>query len=344
MKNALLIPANPLDPAQIEGALQVGKYAKQQLGVEPGLMLATFGGIKAYDQEDLMFGNICAAGAQSSLSSSTCVVMPHCMPPGDQDFLNEPARATEHVRLAIAFASRLDFNRRIVSFHLGSLLSREDFRAVPAAVWRKSIFPDVAKLLSQLAEFAKKLGVELNVETTPVPYFGDKPRGDETEYRGQRLRDLCDPFYLTGGWGFEQIRETGCGITLDLCHTFQLYRSVRDDNVAREYFFREDVEHLRQRDIDRDVAALDLARDIVHLNDTSGRFTLSGQTFTEGVTLGSGTLFRLKPLIMMLAAMKIPLVLELNEIGADGKPDYVDKPGSYDSVDWLSGLPGLADM
>ena len=157
----------------------------------------------------------------------------------------------------------------------------------------------------------------------PVPVLGDKLASDHTEYRSCHLRDLRDPFYLSSYWGFEQIRATGCGIALDLCHTFQLYRSVRDDRVSREYFFGEDVEPLRTLDVDRDVAALDPVHDIVHLNDTNGRFSLSGGTFTEGVTLGSGTLFGLKTLIMMLATMKIPLVLELSEIGADGKPDYV---------------------
>ena len=178
-------------------------------------------------------------------------------------------------------------------------------------------------MLTEAASYAKAKRVRLLIETVPVPEFGDV----SPQAKASNLRDLRNPWYLAGDWGFEQIKQTGIGICVDLCHTKTIYDAATIGD-PEGLLYKEDVRLLSKRSLKDDIAALQMT-DLCHLNDGRGRFTNAGESFEEGVVLGDGEIHDLKQIMTDLKQKKIPVVLEINE------SDYENRPNLLKSLSFL---------
>jgi hypothetical protein len=356
--NQVLIPTVPLYEKDLatSWALTQGLVA---LGYARGLMLVLKKGLAWFTQSNLdkMGWNLAPHVLQ--YGDQPIVIMLSNLPIGDIDFLRQPDMAMEHIRLGLNLVQGIQIGgRRIVTFHLNSLVGKEEFGSRKGSDWRAKFESDIMPLLSKAAKAAARRGLSLMVETVPVPEFCDSVsfRDEETRYHGALLRDLRNPFYLSGVWGFEQIRQAGLGICLDLCHTRTLSASARRlrPSVSTEHLmdprmpapsamvspadyveaglFADDLDALANRWTIDDVRLLG-ANDLIHLNDGDGLYTTEGGTFREGVPLGEGELSQngeIHRILRHVHELGIPMVLECDEGG-----DFVNRPGTTRSIEWL---------
>jgi hypothetical protein len=251
------------------------------------------------------------------------------IPLAEMDWYRNTNTAADHVKAGVDFAKGLPIGgRRIVTFHLNSLVSEGEFLSRSAQRWREYFAMAIAPSLAKAARYAQQQEVELKVETVPVPEFGDIPIDRELMYLGTHARDLRNPFYLTRHWGFQELRHLGIGICLDVCHTRTIYR-VAQQSASTGILFEEDKEVLAKESIINDVMGL-LPSDLAHLNDGSGDFTKEGEVFKEGVALGQGDIAQLPKIIHHLNATGIPFVIEVDERG-----DFKGRPGTTESIEYL---------
>ena len=327
-RNTVQIPTVASFSRDIEGSRTMVRKL-EEAGYNGGLMLIIRGGMSGVigDEASKQIENLSVLSPEELAAPVT--VMLSNLPIGEIDILNGDT-AEEHVRRGIEFTFNLPFTgRMILTLHLNSLVSRKEFLSKSAAEWREEFSQTVAPRLRRIARFAADYGVEVKIETVPVPEFGDSISiNDEREYHGIPLRDLRDlrnPFYLSDHWGFNEIRACGLGICLDLSHSRTLYQG------QPEGLFPEEVDIFGQRSLLDDVVALD-SSDIIHLNDGGGCFDADGGCFNEGVTLGEGDIKDLRGIIEYCNANEITMIIEVNET------DYKDRPNTVKSINYIRGL------
>ncbi|MFC1691158.1 hypothetical protein ACFL0W_03160 [Nanoarchaeota archaeon] len=300
-----------------------------EIDYKQGLMLVIQNGVSGLSRPSALEQYHNLRGLDGNYGDSAIVTMLSNIPIGEIDFLHNAEYATEHVKRGVDFTRYLPIgSRKILTFHLNTLVSEEEFREQDRNYWRNKFNSDVRPYLENLADYALRNGVEVKVETVPVPEFGDIKSEDERTYEGVKLNLLRNPFYLTGMWGFDQLHDAGLGICLDLCHNRTIYEIVANgdsDKVLHEL----DRTELAIRTLMDDVEALE-PTDLVHLNDGSGLYNGSkGSVHREGVALGQGDIRNLGEIILYLDEHRIPFVLEINETNFENRPE------TRASVDYL---------
>ena len=308
-------------------------------GYSPGLMLVTLGGRKGVTDEGIVktsYENLRALAGQYGFAP--IVVMLSNTPIGEIDFWNNTEAAAEHVERGVDFANGLPLDgRRTVTFHLNSLVSEKEFRSRDAGSWRNEYHRVIQPALKEVARYAFDRGVGVKVETVPVSEFGDIEDNDERTYRGMRLNQLRNPFYLTKHWGFEQLDSIGVGVCLDVCHSRTLRHHARNGEPIG-VLHEADLEALINGDLIDDVRALAMLTQapLVHLNDGDGIYSRDkdGKTtsvFREGVVLGQGDIGNLREIVDFLDRAGIPYVLEINE----KREELKTRPNTRASIAYL---------
>lgn len=257
------------------------------------------------------------------------VVMLSNIPIEEMDFIHNSEYATEHVKRGVDFASGLPIGeRKIVTFHLNSLVTPAEFEEKTAECWRKFFDENILPCLQVIAKYGRSKGIEIKVETVPVPEFGDISFDDKRMYRGVLWNQLRNPFYLSCNWGFEQIHASGLGICLDLCHNRTIYEVARlrdPDGVLH----KADIEKLSVQSVFDDVKALQI-KDILHVNDGVGVYSEKNKTVhREGVVFGRGDIANMKNILKYLNERQISYALEINET------DFLMRPDTKASIDFI---------
>ncbi len=324
MVNTVFIPTAPTYEDQNRIAIELQAELIER-GYSPGLMLVILGGRKGLQREK-HYANL--EQFKGIIQNWSCITMLSCTPLEELDLLNEKDFGIAHIKEGIDYATNLPFNReKILTFHLGSLVTEQEFQSRTQESWQNEFHRIIKPSLKEIIKYGQKFGVALKVETTPVPEFGDIPDDDQRNYRGVRLNQLRNPFYLTYHWGFEQIRDLGLGICLDLCHNRTIYEVARKEHEG--IIFPEDVTLFANSTLWDDVTALD-SFDLVHLNDGRGVYSRAeGTVFDEVVTLGEGDIKDLNRIIDALDEKGVPCVLEINET------DFQKRPNTKKSIDYL---------
>jgi len=298
----------------------------QEHGYESGLMTVVLGG-KTGVTDDAAIQYQHLQTPVGAYSDKPIVTMLSNMPIGQIDFLNQPDEAVAHVKAGIEFAKDLPLGgRRIVTFHLNSFVTPDVYAEQDSQRWRNEFHKRVKPQLQNVAEYALHNGVELKVETVPVPEFGDLS-ADDRSYLGVALNELRNPFYITHSWCFEQLKDAGIGICLDLCHSRTIYDVARSDD-SEQVLLAGDLTRLQEYSILDDTRSLE-DTDLVHLNDGAGRYFRQGDVFREGLALGTGDITELPALIQTFQERYFPCVLEVNET------DYVERPNARASIEYI---------
>jgi len=292
------------------------------------LMVVILGGLKGItDDAEVQYNHL--KEYQKEYKDAPMVTELSNIPIIEMDFLHNTDFAREHVKKGINFAKGLPIGgRKIVTFHLNTLVTPEEFEEKNEIIWVNGFYNTIKPALEVIAQDAYNKGVEVKVETVPVPEFGDIPDGDERTYRKVKFNQLRNPFYISRLWGFEQLYEIGLGICLDLCHTRLLY-VVQQEGDTEKVLLESDRKELANSSLFNDLKALQKT-DLVHLNDGSGIYSKEHKSvFKEGVALGQGDISDLKKIILYLNNQKIPFVLEINET------DFKNRPNTKASIEYL---------
>lgn len=307
------LPVNLTSRANIDETL--GYLRKlQNEGLETGLMCLIIGGQKALIGENKKLQHENFKKIKKNLP---VIVMTSFMPLTDLDFYHLPNQSIKHIKLAVDFVSDLKSKDPIVTFHLNTLMTEVEWQQAglkPAdklKYWNNQFEKIVWPALKTANDYAEEQGVELKVETTPVPESGDLP--DTT------LNTLGNPFPLYSGRGIPEVRNSGLGIVLDLCHTYTLYKAakiIQKDNSKYDVYkglFPSDINKLIDKNLMQEVEAL-AGGDIVHLNDSRGIFDSSIESLhEEGIAPGAGEIENLSQIIKTLIDKKIKLVFEIHD-------------------------------
>lgn len=330
MRNQIFIPAN----AEREDDLLASWGIQEPLvgaGYNPGLMLVVYGGLMGVtDHKAVQYQNL--EKIKDAYGDLPIVVMLSNIPINEIDFLNNTREAIKYVRAAIDFTQEIPIGgRKILTFHLHALVPEEKFLEKSKQEWIEVFRKTVHPALLEICAYSNQKNVEAKIETVPVPEWGDLPDEDHKTYLGFKLNKLRDPFYLTGLWGFDLIRETGLGICLDLCHNQTIYTTaIRGEPVGILHSL--EINLLKNRTILDDIHSLN-RDDLVHLNDGAGVFSKKNKTvFKEGLPLGEGEIVELRETIDLLDYKKIPYVLEVYDNG-----DYLNRPATQKSIKYLTG-------
>lgn len=295
-------------------------------GYESGLMIVVLGG-KTGVTDDAAIQYQHLQPYAEAYSDKPIVTMLSNMPIDQIDFLNQPDQAVAHVQAGIEFAKDLPLGgRRIVTFHLNSFVTSDVYAEQNSQCWRNEFHRRIKPALQNIAEYAAHNGVELKVETVPIPEFGDLSV-DDRSYLGVALNELRNPFYITQAWGFEQLKDAGIGICLDVCHSRTIYDVAHSDDTE-QVLLAGDATRLQEYSILDDARSLE-DTDLVHLNDGAGRYSRQGDVFKEGLALGTGDVTELPELIETFQEKNVPCVLEVNET------DYVERPNARASIEYL---------
>ena len=327
MLNQLFIPTIAKFKDDITKSLEISKSLIEK-EYNSGLMLVVLGGLKGIIEDaEKQYFNL--REFKEIYGDTPIVTMLSNMPIKEIDFLNNTEFTKEHVKKGIDFTKELPIGgKRILTFHLNSLVSKKEFVSKIEEEWKKQFQEIIFPVLREIANYAKSKEVEVKIETSPVPEFGDFPNNDERIYRGVKLNNLRNPFYLTHIWGFEQIRASGLGICLDLCHNKTIYSLVKIGD-PENLLHSSDRELLKDKGLLEDVLALS-SSDLVHLNDGKGLYSEKNKTlFEEGICLGEGEIKDLRKIINHLNFNKIPCVLEINE------ENYATRSNTKKSIKYL---------
>jgi len=327
MTNQLFIPTVAEYADDIQTSLEIQQPLVER-GYTPGLMLVIKGGRKGITLDATVqkqYANL--KQIQSYLG--TIVTMLSNIPLEEIDFLHNPEYSAEHVKRGVDFSRGLPIGeRKLLTFHLNSLVTSDEYSGKNRTAWRNKFHGTIRPVLQEIAEYSKDNGVEIKVETVPVPEFGDIPSADERKYQGVKWNEIRNPFYLTGQWGFEQIYDAGLGICLDLCHNRTIYEIVKEGD-SDAILHEEDREELLQRELFDDVRSLH-ETDLAHVNDGDGIYSKQNQTIhREGVALGYGDIGDLREMINHLNNRKISYVLEINET------DFKNRLNTKTSIEYL---------
>ena len=300
------------------------------VGYKGGLMLVIQKGfLGGTEDAEKQYANLREVFDADNYGDSPIVTMLSNMPIDQIDFLHNSEFAVEHVRRGIDFAHGLPIGKRkILTFHLNTLVTGSEFRSKDEIAWRDSFHKEITPCLEKISRYALHKGVEVKIETVPVPEFGDISSSDTREYRTVKLSELMNPFYLTSYWGFEQVRDAGLGICLDLCHNRAIYEVAKKGDLEL-VLHPSDRTALSFRTLYEDVVDIG-TEDLVHLNDGDGIYSnVRNKVFREGVQLGQGDITCLRAIINHLDSRKIPYVLEINET------DFVNRPNTKGSIEYL---------
>lgn len=316
--NQVFVPALASSRQDLASSWQLAEPLLHK-GYNRGLMLLLRGGlIGLQDTGQAQLENL--AYLKQDYADGDIAVMLSNIPLRDIDILHNLPGALVYINKAVDFAKKIPFGaRKIVTFHLNSLVDEPEFLSLSPEQWRLKFTAEILPGLKLAAQYAKDKGIELKVETVPVPEFGDSADPE--------LRRLRNPFYLTHFWGFDQVRQSGLGICLDICHNRTIYQTARASSRAG-LLFESDALSLQKKTLLDDVASLH-SSDIAHLNDGAGMFDRQGGTFKEGVTLGEGDIQELPQIINELNNKKIAFVLEINET------DFINRPNTKRSLEYL---------
>jgi hypothetical protein len=308
-------------------------------GYTIGLMLLIFGGKASLEgeQKDKQYENF--ENLTTKFGNIPVIVMVSNRPLEDLDFFHNPGGSIDHIRAAVDFAKGLPGAlNRVVTFHLNSLLKPEEW--VEAGTndneryeffirrFGEVVFP----ALKEVFDYASLHGIELKIETCPVPEFGDC--SDNDVENGINLNQLGNPYPLFSGRGFQEIRKCGLGIVLDLCHTHTLYKAAQEKSGRKDFhsMFKgispKDLEILKKGNLENEVSEL-ISGDVVHLNDSRGLFVRGESVHEEGVVLGDGEISELDILIPELFNKNLKIVFELNET------DFEKRPNLKKSIDYV---------
>lgn len=316
--NTCYIPAAPDDSDQVSSSIDICERGIKG-AYNPGLMLVILGGVGGLRYHSVL------DDIRFRIPDWSVTVMLSCNPMEELDLLNEPDFAVSHIKNGIDYAQGIPFgNNKNLTFHLGSLVSKQEFVSHNREYWRSVFSERLVPRIREVSDYAKDNDIHILVESTPVPEFGDIPRSVEQYYRGVHVSDLRNPFYITSSWGFDQLRHAGTGICLDLCHSRTIYDAVSRPN---DLLFEEDRSELARMSLCDDVLSLS-SSDLVHLNDGRGAYS-EDSVFEEGVVLGEGEIHDLDEILEVIKAREIPFVLEINET------DYYSRPNTKKSIDYL---------
>jgi len=326
-KNQVFIPAVP----EFDDDLAVSWQLQQPLieaGYMPGFMLF----IRKVDEgdtprimdsksRDKQYSNL--EQYATRYGEADIVTMLPNLPTQQIDWFHNTDFAYEHVCKGIDFARNLPLGgNRLLTFHLNSLVSPQEFLGASRQEWY-DIFDERAKpILSAVGQEARRQGVDVLVETVPVPEFGDMPKGDEK-------RELRNPWYhYSGNHIWRGLVDAGLGACVDLSHSRTIYIAELV-NDREQIMFPEDVETIKNRRANLLTDLQDPATRLIHLNDGAGMYTPEGGTFKEGVALGQGDIGDLPHLISYINSRQIPMVLEINE------SEYKIRSNTRASIEYL---------
>ncbi len=311
----------------------------QDRGFNTGLMLVVLGGKASLEGElrDKQYGNF--KDLTTRVGDLPVIVMASNRPLEDLDFYHDPVGSVEHIKSAVDFARGLPGALdHVVTFHLNSLLKPEEWSAAGATVeerygyFGKKFEEEILPALKEVADYAASKGVKLQIETCPVPEFGDCD--DKDTEGGIPINQLGNPFPLFSGRGANQVREAGLGVALDLCHTHTLYRAAQEKAGAEGFFetYRglspEDVEVLAAGNLRDEVSNLKDG-EVVHLNDSRGLFVPGESMHEEGIALGEGEISGLEEIIPELFNRDLRVVFEIHE------SDFANRPNLRTSIDYV---------
>lgn len=327
VKNQIFVPT----VAEFQDDIQTSLVIQQPLveaGYDRGLMLVIRGGSKGVTADETVerqYNNL----SKIKDYDSPIITMLSNIPLEEIDFLHNTDYAKEHVRRGIDFTKGLPIGtRRILTFHLNSLVPLQEFKDKDETQWKNEFNRIIKPALEEIARHGHNLGVEVKVESVPVPEFGDVPSSDNRTYRGAKWNELRNPFYITASWGFDQLREIGLGICLDLCHNRTLYEIAKRGDQDHS-LYPNDRGNLSQESLLTDIIPME-PNDIVHLNDGLNIFSSKDNTVhVEGVALGKGDIKQLRSAIRYFDMMGIPYVLEINET------DFKNRPNTKDSIEYI---------
>ncbi len=257
------------------------------------------------------------------------IVMASNLPLADLDFYHRPKKSIDHIKSLIRFTAELPGTSGArATFHLNTLLSPKEWDAAGTnpkkkfAFFQKYFSRVLAPALAEVARYGKAKGVPLNIETTPVPEFGDRP--DDIA-----LNELGNPYPLYGGRGIKELRDLGFGIALDLCHTHTLYQAAALPESAYPDFyerykgiFPNDRKWLRAHCLLDEVEALEKG-DVLHLNDGRAIYKpRRGVIQEEGIALGKGEIKNLAAIVRHISRRQdLHVVFEINETDYQARPN-----------------------
>ena len=314
----------------------------QDRGFNTGLMLVILGGKEALEgeQRDKQYGNFKDLTLRAGRNLPV-IVMASNRPLEDLDFYHDPVGSVEHIKSAVDFARGLPGALdHVVTFHLNSLLKPEEWAAAGSNeaerydFFSKEFEAKMLPALREAAEYAAAKGVKLQVETCPVPEFGDCEDKDVED--GIPVNQLGDPFPLFSGRGASEVREAGLGVALDLCHTHTLYRAAKEKAGTEGFFdtykglFPSDVELLVAGSLREEASRL-MPGEVVHINDSRGLFVPGESVHEEGIALGEGEIPELGEIVDDLFERDLRVVFEVHET------DFKNRPNLRTSIDYVLG-------
>ncbi len=315
-------------------------------GYQPGFMLLVRKGVegkpRVFDHKHRK--NMYDGAAQYSelYGDAPIVTMLSNIPICDIDFLHNTQPATEHVLAGIELASNLPIGKRkILTFHTNTLVTCDEFSARSQSTWYHEKFEEIIMpAMRTIGDFARRHNVETLVESVPVPEFEDIPLTDKKEYHGVHWSELRNPFYIFDNNHIRrQLRDAGLGICLDICHNYTIDQAARDKN--EDLLYKGDITKILgdSWSVLSDVSTIDSSKELIHLNDGRGKYTLDGGVYEEGIALGEGIIPNMEGIISTIKERRIPFVLEVN-VGfrEDGEPDFVNRPWVVQSINYLLNL------
>lgn len=336
MSNQIFIPTDAAFLEDVRFSLSI-QSKLSEVGYVRGLMLVIKNGRQGLEgrARDSQYRHLKQFGKE--YGSAPIVTMLSNTPVEQMEFCRDQATAVDHIMLGIEFASALPLGgRKIVTFHLSYFVDEKTFLGTTEEKWAEIFRETIVPALHKIASYANTLGVEVKIETVPVPDWGDLPEEDERKYGGIKLRDLRNPFYLTSVRGFEWVRQCGLGLCLDVCHNSTIF-AVASGGDPEKLLFASDRAILKRKSILDDVNELE-SSDIVHLSDRSGIYSQKARShFTEGVSLGLGEIAELEQLVESLDERAIPFVLEVND------SDFGVRDETQKSIRYLEALASKRD-
>ena len=326
MQQYIYIPAAPFFKQQLEISAQLCKKLEGH-GYETGLMLVPLGGIERLQNDSKnIFRNI---SALEKYNFQSCILMLWPRPCEDTDLLNKPKKVLEHINLGVNILENLPFEKKFLTFHLGSLISQEEFLSKNEEKWRAVFRTQIVPILKEINKISAQRNVVALVETTSVPEFRNIKINENEFYGKNSLASLRNPFYLTSHWGINEIKKTGIGVCVDISHNRTIYElAKRNEEDSYGILFKEDLPYLQKLNIIDDIFLLD-NNDLIHLSDGSGVYSKDGGTYSEGEALGKGEIRNLPEIIKRIHNKRVPFVLEIEET------DYTKRLNTIASIEYL---------
>jgi hypothetical protein len=277
------------------------------------------------------------------------------------NFLRRPSFSRDYVGKAIDFAARIPNELtpetgRAVSFHLSTYVTPDEWKSDPE-YWKVE-FGKVIGALKEVTKYGKEKGVNIHVENVPVVPWGDWAVADDSKMPGTdyHFRDLGTPWPgLTWRPEIQAVRRTGAKWTIDICHMHTAMRNVKevarlarkDPELGRRAMdsymvFESDLAEVHRaiRNFSGEILGVVKNGDIVHLNQTTGKYTradLQGKDVAYGdsasITDKKGNIpeHHVETITEGLLKKKVKVVIEVNE----PKGKMAEAPNTKASLDYV---------